>query len=104
MSILITNIKKLVQVRDASERKISGAEMKTLPCIEDAFLLIEGENISTFGKMSDLNSKFEIRNPKSEINASGKLVFPSWCDSHTHLVYAGSREQEFVDRINGLTY
>ncbi len=104
MSILITNIKKLIQVRGASVRKISGAEMKILPCIENAFLFIEGENISAFGKMSELNSKSEIRNSKLEIDATGKLVFPCWCDSHTHIVYAGSREQEFVDRINGLTY
>src|SRR5687768_275509 len=100
MSILITNIKKLVQVRDASVRKVSGAEMKTLPCIENAFLFIEEDKISSFGKMSDLKHL----KPQTEIDATGKLVFPSWCDSHTHIVYAGSREQEFVDQINGLTY
>ncbi|HLG34754.1 MAG TPA: imidazolonepropionase [Bacteroidia bacterium] len=104
MSILIKNIKKLVQVRDSSVRKVSGAEMKYLPFIENAFLFIEGDKISAFGKMSDLNPKSQIPNPKSQIDATGKLVFPSWCDSHTHLVFAGSREQEFVDRINGLTY
>ena len=105
MSILIKNIKKLVQIRDSSSRKISGADMKTLPCIENAFLLIEGDEIAAFGKMSELNSKLQTLNSKPiEIDAEGKLVFPCWCDSHTHIVYAGTREQEFVDRINGLSY
>jgi imidazolonepropionase len=104
MSILITNIKKLVQVRDVSIRKVSGAEMKILPCIENAFLFIEGDKISAFGKISDYKSQISNLKPQTEIDATGKLVFPCWCDSHTHIVYAGSREQEFVDRINGLTY
>ena len=90
MSILIKNIKKLVQIRDSSSRKISGADMKTLPCIENAFLLIEGDEIAAFGKMSELNSKLQTLNSKPiEIDAEGKLVFPCWCDSHTHIVYAG---------------
>lgn len=104
MSILITNIKKLIQVRDASVRKVSGAEMKNLPCIENAFLWMEEDKILSFGRMSDLKSQTSTPKPQTSIDANGKLVFPCWCDSHTHLVYAGSREQEFVDRINGLTY
>jgi imidazolonepropionase len=102
VSILIKNIKKLVQVRDSSVRKISGADMKTLPYIENAFLFLEDDRISAFGKMTELQTlNFEFQ---TEIDASGKLVFPCWCDSHTHIVYSGSREPEFVDRINGLSY
>src|SRR6476660_2513561 len=104
MSILITNIKKLVQVRDVSVKKVSGAEMKILPCIENAFLLIDGDKISAFGQMSDFKQQTTNYKQQTIIDATGNLVFPCWCDSHTHLVYAGSREQEFVDRINGLTY
>jgi imidazolonepropionase len=71
MSILITNIKKLVQVRDDSVRKLSGAEMKTLPCIENAFLFIKGETISAFGKMSDMKNL----NAQTEIDATANLFF-----------------------------
>lgn len=100
MKILFTNIKELVQVRDASVEKVSGKEMKELPVITNAWLLTEDQNILDFGKMEDL----KYQEVEETINLSGRIVFPSWCDSHTHLVYAGNREQEFVDRINGLTY
>jgi imidazolonepropionase len=98
--MLIKNIKSLVQVRDAShEQMIKGEAMGNLPTIDNAFLLIENERIADFGTMNDCPKYVgEI------IDATGKMVFPTWCDSHTHLVFAGSREQEFVDRINGLTY
>ncbi len=102
MSILIKNIKSLVQVEEKSQRKISGKDMSTLTCINDAFLLIEDGIIKDFGAMNELKS--EIRNQKTEIDATGKFVLPSYCDSHTHIVYAASREQEFVDKINGLSY
>ena len=74
--------------------------MKHLPKIDNAFLLIENGMISDFGPMSQLaeSKNFE------EIDCTGRFVLPSWCDSHTHIVYAGNREQEFVDRINGLSY
>ena len=104
MSILITNIKKLVQVRYGPVSKVSGPEMKELPCLENAYLLIEGDKISAFGRMSDFKPQTSNHKPETEIDATGRLVFPCWCDSHTHIVYATSREQEFVDRINGLTY
>jgi imidazolonepropionase len=100
MTTLIVNIKELLQIREASISKVSGAEMAVLPTIKNAFLLIKNDLIADFGSMDNL--------PKVEadktIDAIGKIVLPSWCDSHTHIVYAGNREQEFVDRINGMTY
>jgi imidazolonepropionase len=100
--ILIKNIKELVQVETELKTKVSGPEMKTLPTIKGAWLAIEDDLIVDFGKMDDLEITdwvgLEI------LDAEGKMVFPSFCDSHTHLVYAASREEEFVDRINGLSY
>ncbi|MBX9807685.1 MAG: imidazolonepropionase, partial [Flavobacteriaceae bacterium] len=101
MKTLIINIKELLQVRDASILKVSGAEMAVLPTIKNAYLVIENDLIADFGSMQDLP---EDINPEKCIDADGKIVLPSWCDSHTHIVYAGNREQEFVDRINGLSY
>jgi imidazolonepropionase len=103
MKILIKNIKTLVQVDDAKRSKVSGAEMKLLPCIDNAWLAIENGLIADHGKMEDFPGITDWSN-LSVIDASDKLVFPSWCDSHTHIIYAGSREGEFVDRINGLSY
>ncbi|MFE3868179.1 imidazolonepropionase [Flavobacterium sp. LS2P90] len=100
MKTLIINIKELLQVRDSSILKVSGAEMAILPTIKNAYLVIQNGLISDFGSMDDLPNI----NPEKCIDADGKMVLPSWCDSHTHIVYAGNREQEFVDRINGLTY
>lgn len=97
--MLIKNIKELLQVRETRIDKVSGAEMAVLPTIKNAFLLIKNDTIRAFGKMEDC--------PQYDgqvIDATGKIVLPTWCDSHTHIVYAGNREQEFVDRINGLTY
>jgi imidazolonepropionase len=100
--ILIKNIKELVQVETEPKIKVAGAEMKTLPTIKNAWLAIEDDLIVDFGEMIDLEITdwvgLEI------LDAEGKMVFPSFCDSHTHIVYAASREEEFVDRINGLTY
>lgn len=101
MKTLIINIKELLQVRDASVLKVSGAEMAVLPTIKNAYLVIEDNLIADFGAMEDLP---EDLNPEKCIDADGKIVLPSWCDSHTHIVYAGNREHEFVDRINGLSY
>ena len=100
MITLIINIKELIQVRDASILKVSGSEMAVLPTIKNAFLIIEDDLIADFGIMENLPPI----NANKRIDATGKMILPTWCDSHTHLVYAGNREQEFVDRINGLTY
>lgn len=100
MQTLITNIKQLVQVREINLEMVSGAEMGVLPVLENAYLLIENDLISGFGLMKDL-PEIEVENV---IDASGKVVMPTWVDSHTHIVYAGNRVQEFVDRINGLSY
>lgn len=100
MTTLIKNIQELLQVRETSIAKVSGSEMASLPTIKNAFLLIKDNLIADFGPMENLP---EIKADKI-INASGRVVLPTWCDSHTHIVYAGNREQEFVDRINGFTY
>jgi imidazolonepropionase len=100
MSILIINIKELLQVRESNVLKVSGSEMKVLPTIKNAYLLIEDDTIVDYGSMTD-NIEFRA---DTIIDAKGKMVLPAWCDSHTHIVYAGHREQEFVDRINGLSY
>lgn len=98
--MLIKNIKQLIQVRDLGIRFLSGVEMKTLPTIENAFLHIEDGRINAYGEMKDCPAEYE----GETIDATGKMVLPTWCDSHTHIVYAGNREGEFVDRINGKTY
>ena len=100
MTKLFINIKELIQVREPNILKVSGDEMRILPTIKNAYLLIKEDTILDFGKMD------ELPNLESDefIDCTGKLIFPSWCDSHTHIVFAGNREQEFVDRINGLTY
>jgi len=100
MSTLIINIKELLQVREPNILKVSGEEMKTLPSLKNAYLLIEDDTIVDYGTMDNCKGI----TADETINATGKIVMPTWCDSHTHIVYAGNREQEFVDRINGLSY
>lgn len=100
MTTLITNIKELLQVRETTISKVSGAEMAILPTIKNAFLILKDNLIDDFGSMENLPDI----NADKVIDATGKIVLPSWCDSHTHIVYAGNREQEFVDRINGFSY
>jgi imidazolonepropionase len=100
MTTLIINIKELLQVRENAVLKVSGAEMAVLPTIKNAFLLLKDDLIANFGSMNDLGEIVA----DTTIDANGKFVLPSWCDSHTHIVYAGNREQEFVDRINGMSY
>ena len=100
MITLIRNIKELLQVRETTISKVSGKEMAVLPSIKNAFLLIENDVIADFGSMENCPKI----NADTIIDATGKIVLPTWCDSHTHIVYAGNREQEFVDRINGMTY
>lgn len=96
---LITNIHQLL-VTGEFPKPLSGKEMHGLPYIENAYLVIEDDLIFEFGKMEDLHPlAFD-----EVIDATGQIVLPLWCDSHTHLVYAADREDEFVDRIHGLTY
>lgn len=100
MTVLIINIKELLQVREPNVLKVSGSDMKVLPKVENAYLLMQDDTIIDYGSMDDI---FDF-NADTVIDAKGKIVLPTWCDSHTHIVYAGNREQEFVDRINGLSY
>jgi len=99
MSILIKNIKCLVNTRTSNEI-LRGKDLAILPCIEDAFVIIENDTIADYGRMIDLKGNL----PENCIDAKDQMLMPTWCDSHTHLVFAGSRENEFVDKINGLSY
>jgi imidazolonepropionase len=98
-SLLFRNIKSLVGIRDKSEIKVSGSAMRILPMIDNAFLLVENGLIKSFGEDKDAPEHAE-----EIIDATGKFLLPAWCDSHSHIVYAGNRESEFVDKINGLSY
>jgi imidazolonepropionase len=101
MPILIRNISCLVQNEEVQRIRVAGKDMAKLNVIRDAYLIINDGVISDFGKMKDIESSLQ----SSEIiDAAGKYVFPSFCDSHTHLVYAGSRETEYSDKIRGLSY
>ena len=106
MKTLIINIKQLVQVEEEPRKWVAGADMAKLGIIDDAYLLINEGKIEAFGKMSELNqdSIYEGTDTVKEIDAKGRLVLPAYCDSHTHLVYAGSREIEYIDKIKGLSY
>lgn len=100
MDLLIENIKGLVLAGDGPSQIVSGAEMSHLPVEQNAFLFIKDGIIDSFGPMSQK----AVDRAEQVIDASGKFVFPSFVDSHTHIVFAGSRESEFVDRIQGLDY
>ncbi|MBR9915087.1 MAG: imidazolonepropionase [Algicola sp.] len=100
MSILIINIKELLQVRDTNVTIVKGSDMNILPVLKNAYLLIDHDTIVEYGSMDE----YSAIEADEVIDASGKIVLPTWCDSHTHIVYAGDRTQEFVDRINGLSY
>jgi imidazolonepropionase len=105
-SRLIYNIKQLVNVR-GSTRLLRGSELAELPCIDDAWVLTEGDRIAGYGRMTEMPERMEAMIggwDARAVDATGCLVLPAWCDSHTHLVYAGSREGEFVDKIRGLSY
>lgn len=101
MSTLIYNIGLLVQVRDEPVSFVAGKEMSVLPVIRDAWLLMENDIIEAYGTM---DNKPVTGDHTREIDACGGFVFPSFCDSHTHIVYAGSREIEYIDKIKGLSY
>ena len=103
MKTIIQNISQLIQVRDKNIDAVVGKDMKNLPVIENAFVEIENDIIINFGSMDDVHS-IDYANAVEVINAKGRTVMPCWADSHTHIVSAGTREREFVDRINGLSY
>ena len=100
MQILFKNIQELLQVREQFVSYVAGDDMKILPSLKDAFLLVQDGLIKDFGYMANCP---DVSNTEV-IDAKGRLMLPTWCDSHTHLVYAGNRESEFVDRIRGLSY
>ncbi|MFA5330169.1 MAG: imidazolonepropionase [Prolixibacteraceae bacterium] len=105
MRLILQNISELVQVDLKNRLWVAGKSMAEVETIKNAYLTIKDEQIRDFGPMKDLRlSDFEADDLIMEIDCSGKMVFPSYCDSHTHLVFAATREQEFVDRIKGLTY
>ncbi|HEY0059270.1 MAG TPA: imidazolonepropionase [Flavisolibacter sp.] len=101
MATLFMNIKALVNVRERSSL-LRGAALKQLPCIDDAYLVVEGKTITEYGTMRDCRYKGSDFTEHHDL--SGQYILPSWCDSHTHLVFGGSRESEFVDKIKGFTY
>jgi imidazolonepropionase len=100
MTILIRNIKGLVQVRDSTIKFVAGKDMGALPILTDAFLILKDGLIESFGPMGHVPSVAADQ----EIDASGKFVLPAFVDSHTHLIFAASREEEFVMKIKGATY
>lgn len=106
MNILIINIKSLAGIRDASVRILKGEQLQELPGIENAYLLVESGKIAAYGKMEELPAMLSAKNHEAgeTIDASGRLVLPCYCDSHTHLVFADTRENEFIYKIQGLTY
>jgi imidazolonepropionase len=108
MKIFISHIKELIQTEEKIREKVCGKEMSKLSTIKDAWLYISDGFIESFGTMKDLQeseySNLANNNGVKQIDASGKMVFPSFCDSHTHIVYDGSREIEYIDKIRGLSY
>ena len=103
MKTVIKNISELIQTETTPRKWVAGNDMKNISTIKDAFIEVEGGIITSFGSMGDWNG-IEDWNNTEIIDAEGGMVFPTYCDSHTHLVFAASRESEFVDRINGLSY
>tara|TARA_R110002049_G_scaffold194392_1_gene363268 strand:+ start:3252 stop:4493 length:1242 start_codon:yes stop_codon:yes gene_type:complete len=102
MQLLIQNIKSLIQTSSNPPKIKKGSHQGELSTLENAWILIEDDIIKDFGSMD--NPYNTEGKPIQSIDATGRFVFPSWCDSHTHIVFAGSRESEFVDKINGLGY
>lgn len=109
MTLIVKNIKELVQVEEQPVQLRAGKDMQTLHTIKNAFLIVKEDKIFDFGQHNAENDKkiaeIVAYEPHCEIvDATGKMVFPSFCDSHTHIVYAGSREIEYIDKIKGLSY
>ena len=101
MKKLITNIAQLVNIREKNQL-LRGSDLKILPSLSNAYLLINNGAIESYGSMDELNAG--ITEAAETIDAKGSFVMPCWCDSHTHLVFAASREEEFVDKIKGMSY
>lgn len=99
-TLVVENIAKLVQVEQTPRQWVAGKQMSKLPCVERAYLLVEDGKIKRFGPQSEAPTA----GVDTRVDAKGGMVFPSFCDSHTHLVYAGSREIEYIDKIRGLSY
>lgn len=100
MSLLVKNIGLLVGIDESGRLKVAGEAMKSIATLPDAWLLTEGTRIKDYGPMEQLPAPTHC----PTLDAEGGWLLPSYCDSHTHIVYAGSREREFLDKINGLTY
>jgi imidazolonepropionase len=101
MTTLLVNIRQLLNVR-SDTRPLRGAALSHMPCIEDAWLLVEDGEIAGFGPMSAMPDA--LGSHQGSVDVAQGLVLPAWCDSHTHLVFSGSRESEFVDKVRGLDY
>ncbi|NNE55499.1 MAG: imidazolonepropionase, partial [Flavobacteriales bacterium] len=101
--LILKNIKGLVQARTSVPARLAGKEMAELPVIENAWLCVREGRIEDFGQMESLPD-FDDNSSREIIDCTDKFVFPTWVDSHTHIVYAGNREGEFVDRIKGMSY
>ncbi len=104
MNLLLKNIKQLVQIEEKIILYRAGKDMQTLHSIENAWLFIKNEKIFDYGEMSKLDIEIKNFNNYKEIDCTNRMVLPTFCDSHTHLVYAGSREIEYIDKIKGLSY
>ena len=105
MTVLIRNIKTLLQIRENDELLVAGKQMASLPLLHDAWLITEGKNILDYGRMKDIDPVLEsLPASVNVIDAFGRIVMPAFCDSHTHLVYPASREIEYIDKIRGLSY
>ena len=102
MRTLIHSIKKLIQVEERPRQWVAGRDMASLNCINNAYIVLNDSIIEDFGPMGQMPAAIE--GPVERIDASGRMVMPAFCDSHTHLVYAGSREVEYIDKIRGLSY
>ncbi len=103
MTELFSNIKKLFQTGEETGRYRAGRHMKELPSIDQAYLLVSEGQIQDYGAMSDMPEEY-YQHAEKTTDLGGRLVLPAWCDPHTHIVYAGSREMEFIDKIRGLSY
>jgi imidazolonepropionase len=101
MTTLITNIQLLVNTRQENQL-LFGKQLAKLPCIKNAFLIVQDGLIAGYGKMDDF--VYRASDFSQQIDAAGQTILPCWCDSHTHLVFAASREEEFIDKIKGLSY